>query len=238
MSAGSPQSQPQRVLNVAQIRMVDSIAVREFKMSSLVLMENAGRGCADLIHGLANPSDEMVVLCGPGNNGGDGLVIARHLHARGYRIRLWMVADREKLSPDATANLTIIEHTRIRPNWIGNGQSTHEMEKTWSLFRSDLGSSQMILDALLGTGATGTPRSLMAEAIRLCNQTSVYRIAIDIPTGLDAETGQSADPTFRADATLTLVAEKPGFAKPTAATFLGKIHVLSIGVPPEVFDRL
>lgn len=226
------------VLTVAQIRQVDAIAVLDFGMNSLVLMENAGRGCADFIGSRLNRSSGVVVLCGPGNNGGDGLVIARHLHAMGHRVRLWMVAERGKLSQDADANLRIVELTKISVTWIGDRLSTAELEKAWIQLRSDCESSLVVIDALLGTGATGKPRALMADVLRLVNAASVQRVAIDIPTGLDAETGEPSDPTFQADTTLTFVAKKPGFAESSAAAFLGEVRVLPIGVPPEVFDRI
>ena len=226
------------VLTVAQIRQVDVIAIRDFGMNSLVLMENAGRGCADFIDLRLIRSSDVVVLCGPGNNGGDGLVIARHLHAMGHRVRLWMVAERQKLSQDADTNLKIVEHTKICVGWIGGWLSAPELERAWNQLRSDCQKSQMVIDALLGTGATGQPRPLTAEVLRIANQTPVQRLAIDIPTGLDAETGRPSDPTFQADRTLTFVARKPGFSKSCAIPYLGAVHVFHIGVPPEVFGRL
>ena len=226
------------ILSVAQIRQVDSVAIRDFGMNSLVLMENAGRGCADFINTRLNRTSVVVILCGPGNNGGDGLVIARHLHAMRHRVRLWMVAEQKKLSQDADANLKIIEHTQIRVGWIGGWLSSPELEQALVQLRSDCQKSQMVVDALLGTGATGQPRPLMAEVLRTANETPVQRLAIDIPTGMDAETGQPSDPTFQANNTLTFVAKKPGFSKSSAIPYLGAVHVLPIGVPPEVFGRV
>ena len=238
MSTTTSFTKPLRVLTVAQIRAVDAIAVRDFGMNSLVLMENAGRGCADWIDTKLNRSSDVVVLCGPGNNGGDGLVIARHLHAMGHRLSLWMVAEHGKLSQDAEANLKIVEHTKIRIGWIGDWLSPPELEQAWNRLRSDCANSQMIIDALLGTGATGRPRPLIADILRLANASILQRVAIDIPTGLDAETGQASEPTFHADTTLTFVAKKPGFLESCATAFLGTVHILPIGVPPEVFDRI
>ncbi len=232
-------TRPPSVLTVAQIRQVDAVAVRDFGMNSLVLMENAGRGCADFIDAGLSRSSGIVVLCGPGNNGGDGLVIARHLHAMGHQISLWMIADLEKLSKDAETNLRIVEQTEIRISWIGEGLSTPEMEQARRQLQSDCGSHVVVVDALLGTGATGKPRALMADVLRQVNAAKrLQRVAIDIPTGLDAETGKPSDPTFQADTTLTFVAKKPGFAESSAAAFLGEVRVLPIGVPPEVFDRI
>ena len=238
MSTTTSFTKPLRVLTVAQIRAVDAIAVCDFGMNSLVLMENAGRGCADWIDTKLNRSSDVVVLCGPGNNGGDGLVIARHLHAMGHRLSLWMVAEHGKLSHDAEANLKIVEQTKIRIGWIGDWLSPPELDRAWNQLRTDCTNSQMVIDALLGTGATGRPRPMMADILRLANASMLQRIAIDIPTGLDAETGQPSDPTFHADTTLTFVAKKPGFLESCATAYLGSVHILPIGVPPEVFDRI
>lgn len=238
MSIATSDTKPPCVLTVAQIRAVDAIAVRDFGMNSLVLMENAGRGCADWIDTKLNRSSGVVVLCGPGNNGGDGLVISRHLHAMGHRLSLWMVAEHGKLSQDAEANLKIVEHTKIHIGWIGDWLSPPELDQAWNQLRSDCANSHMVIDALLGTGATGRPRPLMADILRLANASILQRVAIDIPTGLDAETGQPSDPTFQADTTLTFVAKKPGFLQTCATEYLGSVHILPIGVPPEVFDRI
>ena len=238
MSTTTTFTKPLRVLTVAQIRAVDAIAVHDFGMHSLVLMENAGRGCADWIDTKLNRSSDVVVLCGPGNNGGDGLVIARHLHAMGHRLSLWMVAETGKLSQDAEANLKIVEHTKIRIDWIGDWLSPPELDRAWNQLRTDCTNSQMVIDALLGTGATGQPRPMMADILRLANASMLQRIAIDIPTGLNAETGEPSDPTFHADTTLTFVAKKPGFLETCATEYLGTVHILPIGVPLEVFDRI
>ena len=112
------------------------------------------------------------------------------------------------------------------------------MEQAWSQLRSDFGSNLVVVDALLGTGATGKPRALMADVLRLVNAATLQRVAIDIPTGLNAETGEPSDPTFRADNTLTFVAKKPGFGALDAAAYLGDVRVLPIGVPPEVFNSI
>ncbi|HUP79402.1 MAG TPA: NAD(P)H-hydrate epimerase [Pirellula sp.] len=226
------------VLTVAQIRQIDAIAIRDFGMNSLVLMENAGRGCADFINTRLHCTSAVVVLCGPGNNGGDGLVLARHLHAMRHRVRIWMVAEQKKLSQDADANLKIIEHTQIRVGWIGGWLSSPELEQALVQLRSDCQKGQMVVDALLGTGATGQPRPLMAEVLRTANKTPGQRLAIDIPTGMDAETGCPSEPTFLAHITLTFVAKKPGFSKSIAIPNLGVVHVLPIGIPPEVLGRV
>lgn len=217
-----------------QIRRVDQIAVNEFGMLSLVLMENAGRGCADFISSEIFPDRRIVVLCGGGNNGGDGLVIARHLHAMHHEVVVWMIADRSKLSADCQANLAILERTRVRVQWCGPEISPAEIENRLAEMKVVCSQCQVIVDALLGTGATGQPRSPMSQAISIANEAQATRIAIDIPSGLDATSGVASEPTFQAHHTLTFVAMKPGFTNLDAIRWLGELRVLSIGVPPEI----
>ena len=225
------------VLSVEQIRRVDAIAVRDFGMCSLVLMENAGRGCADFIHSRWRELGSILIVCGPGNNGGDGLVIARHLHAMGHAVLVWMIAERKKLSNDTEINLKILEKTRIPIRWF-QASADSPLEHKEIELQTDVNKCTAVVDAMLGTGASGPPRTEMAFAIRILNQAPLVRIAIDIPTGLDAETGIASVPTFRANETLTFVANKPGFLNPSAVCCLGSVHILAIGVPPEVIDRV
>ena len=209
-----------RHLSRAEIRSIDQIAIQRFGMTGLVLMENAGRNAAETIQQLA-PDGDICVLCGKGNNGGDGYVIARHLELMNRVVRIVSCVDLSELSGDAASNQRIAALAQIpiavatEPNGIA----------------SAIGHPHVIVDCLLGTGAYGNPREPIASAIRCSNQLAAIRIAIDIPSGLDCDTGVPADPTFLADHTLTFVAMKTGFTSNVAAPFLGAITVLSIGVP-------
>ncbi len=234
-------------MSVAESRRIDSIAIEEYGMSGLVLMENAGRGAADVLRTMV-PSDALVViLCGPGNNGGDGFVIARHLHAAGYRLAVWLLADPKRLSHDASVNHAILAKTQAASRCLFETRSaaalqaaTDDASTVWlehPLFDSlvdDLNQAQVIVDAMLGSGSVGAPRQPMGLAIELANRSIGHRVAIDIPSGFDADTGHCFDRVFRADRTLTFVASKIGFASPNARQAVGDVTVLPIGVPPEV----
>jgi NAD(P)H-hydrate epimerase len=253
-------------MTVDQLRSVDAIATRDFGMHSLVLMENAGRGAADHIARFAASGAVIVILCGTGNNGGDGLVIARHLHGAQFQVRVWMIGSPDKLSEDAAANYRILERTSVPCTWL-TGQPEFSFDSDVNILenvilenvtednlpvaskdligmhpiemqaRDALESADVIVDAMLGTGARGEPRGWMAHLITIANRCRALRFAIDIPTGLDADLGQHGANVFRADETLTFVAPKLGFAQPAAIPVVGKLTVLPIGVPPEVLAR-
>lgn len=232
-------------LSVDRLRRIDAIAIDDFGISSLVLMENAGRGAADRIATLAPPDGRIVILCGTGNNGGDGLVIARHLHAGDYPVSVWMLGAREKLTPDTNTNYGILAKTSVPCRWVEDGDPSQRLDpgypgsvQTLKDLQASLQSAAVIVDAMLGTGARGEPRGRMAQTIHGANNASAIRIAIDIPTGLEADTGTMAETTWLADHTLTLVAPKLCFSLDQAQRCLGTITVLPIGIPPEVLARV
>lgn len=214
-----------RILSVKQIREVDRIAVDEFGMHSLVLMENAARGC---VHWLADRFERprTTILCGVGNNGGDGLAIARHLRVFGWQCTVLLCGDRGRLTPDAASNLATLVHEDASCDLR---QITTSDDIQSANVRAGLIGSELILDCLLGTGAKGAPRSPMDRLIRIANGTSAQRIAIDVPTGVDAESGGVAGEAFSPTATLTFVAMKPAMANPSE--LFGELCVLPIGIP-------
>ncbi len=209
-----------------QVRRVDQVAIERIGVPGLVLMENAGRGCTDALEGwgIAGP---VLICCGKGNNGGDGFVIARHLHVRGYTPRVIVAGTEADLHGDAMTNCQILRRLPIELHFLG---STPPTAATEGLFDQ----ADWIVDALLGTGARGNPRSPCDAIIQRANAAPGRKLAIDLPSGLDCDTGQPGRPTFRADHTCTLVAAKVGFREPTAATYLGQVHVVDIGVPPAI----
>jgi NAD(P)H-hydrate epimerase len=209
-----------RILTVEQIRQVDRVAVERYHMNSLVLMENAALGC------------NAVILCGRGNNGGDGLAIARHLRVLGWTCRVAVLGPAEKMSADARANLEVLIAGGGRDLLQWNESQQASKLKVW------IASADIIVDAMLGTGAAGEPKAPLDTWIGLANQADAQRIAIDIPTGWDATTGVLSNNTFKADATLTFVARKPAMSQPSAVNNLGEIVVLPIGIPVEQIEEL
>ena len=216
-------------LTRAQVREVDRRAIEQYGISGLVLMENAGRGCADKLCQLG-VSGPVVICCGRGNNAGDGFVIARHLDLRGREVRVLLFCDPSDLRGDAAANFSILAKCDVPVNVVSAWEET-----SWE---SELADAQWIVDALLGTGSRGHPRPPLDRVIQHLNQQQALRLAVDLPSGLDCDTGEPAPATFRADHTCTFVAPKIGFSSPSAAEFLGRVHVLDIGAPRKLIDEV
>src|SRR4051794_8564559 len=209
---------PIRPLSRAEVREVDRRAIDQFGISGLVLMENAGRGCVDLLSRL-RCRGPVVLVCGKGNNAGDGFVIARHLDLRGVPVKVVLLSPADALRGDAAANYAILKRSRLSIVDLSGHFSTDALQR-------ELAGSEWIVDALLGTGATGSPRPPWDAAIRQMNAADCKRLAVDLPSGLDCDTGEPAEPTCRADHTCTFVAPKIGFSNPHALAYLGQVHVL------------
>ena len=215
-------------LNRQQSRQVDRLAMEQYGMVGLVLMENAGRGVADRLcaEGIAGP---VAICCGRGNNAGDGLVIARHLDLRGHDVRVLFWSDPAELTGDAAANLAILQKTDV---------PIEVLDDDGSRLAGQLSGAAWIVDALLGTGARGEPRPPLDRVIDRLNASAVPILAVDLPSGLDCDTGQAAAHTIRAAVTCTFVAAKPGFFAPGAEQYTGRLHVLDIGVPRKLVQQM
>jgi NAD(P)H-hydrate epimerase len=214
-------------LSVQQIRELDILAIEHVGIPGVVLMENAGRGCAQFIYAtlIAPEASHVLILCGPGNNGGDGFVIARHLRNAGVSVDVALAAAPEKSAGDAGINLAILRRMGL--------PLLHAFEDDGlEAVRQAASRADVIVDALLGTGSSGAPRKAMAKMIEYANTAPrARRIAIDIPSGLDAETGAVHEPCFRAAATITMLAPKLGFSTPAGREVLGRVIAVDIGTP-------
>lgn len=214
-----------------EIRALDRIAIERIGVPGLVLMENAGRSVAEFVWRLlANPgAQRVVVLCGPGNNGGDGFVAARHLRNAGVPVTLVLAIAPDRYRGDAEANLRTCERLGHTPTDATQPDGLRQA-------RDAVRAAHVVVDALLGTGARGAPRGVVADLIRVANEASATRVAIDLPSGLDGDSGVAGDPCFRADATIALVAPKAGFDAPSAKPVLGRVIVAGIGVPRDLMS--
>jgi len=215
-----------------QSRQLDRRAIDEYGIPGLVLMENAGRGTVDVLErlGIAGP---VVILCGKGNNAGDGFVIARHLEIRGHACKVILLFPPSELTGDAATNFAILEKTNVP---IVENFDVQTRGTDW-INRAACG-ADWIIDAMLGTGARGEPREPIASVIDWMNAQPARKLAVDVPSGLDCDTGEPANHTVRADHTCTLAAMKVGFTKTSAQSFLGVVQVCDIGVPPSLVEQL
>jgi NAD(P)H-hydrate epimerase len=214
-----------RSLTRDEVRDVDRRAIEQLGLPGIVLMENAGRGAAELLIGLGIDGP-VIVAAGKGNNGGDGFVIARHLENHGYEVRVLLFADPHELMGDALTNYRVLSAagTPIR-------ECAGVDAGAW---KDDLSRSSWIVDALLGTGMRGAVREPFGGVIDEINASGRRVLAVDLPSGLDCDTGQPLGACVRAAHTATFVAPKRGFDAPEAATYTGQVHVIDIGVPPSL----
>jgi len=215
-----------------QIRAIDRCAIETLGVPGVVLMENAGRQTADAVAGLlGGPAGRSVaVVAGSGNNAGDGFVIARHLHLRGAKVATFLLAEPDKLTPDAATNLAILSGLGhdLRPV---AGEELGELSAALAQFDA-------VVDAIGGTGIRGALRGVPAAAVEQINAAARPVVAVDIPTGLDCDTGEAAGPVVRAALTVTFVARKKGFDAPGAAEYTGEVRVADIGVPAGVVAEI
>lgn len=229
-------------LTRAQAREVDRIAIKELHIPGVVLMENAGRSVADVTLELLRDRNKggvigavADVLCGGGNNGGDGYVIARHLHNAGVNVTAWACSNGASLTGDCAVNHTIADRMLLVRPLLTAADLTH-----WPMTGR---SPVVVVDALLGTGFSGPLRGHVASVIRRCNevrQAGAAVVAVDLPSGLDCDTGRPGEDglAIEADVTVTFMAEKAGFSSPQAGHFLGRVVVGSIGAPLWLLDRV
>ncbi len=209
-----------------QARELDRRAVDEYGMASVMLMENAGRGTADLLCRLGI-AGRVVICCGRGNNGGDGFVVARHLDLRGYDVRVLAFDDPVTLAGDAALNYHVLAHSDV-PMWRLEPDD----------LPPELSAAAWVVDALLGTGAKGEPRPPYDRVIETINASGRAILAVDVPSGLDCESGAAARHTIRAAHTATFVANKTGFDTPDARDHTGMVHVLDIGAPRKLVEEI
>ena len=209
-------------LTVTEMREVDRLMIEEFAISLEQMMENAGRNLAVLArHQLGGnvSGRRLLVLAGPGGNGGGGLVAARHLMVAGALVSVTLAAPLEGLAPVTRKQYDAL--TRLGLN--AGGESADP---------------DLLLDALLGYGQTGPPNGTVAALIRRATATATPVLALDVPSGLELETGRLHEPHVRATATLTLALPKEGLRAGDAADVVGDLFLADISVPPAVYERL
>ncbi|MGC1658549.1 MAG: NAD(P)H-hydrate dehydratase [Candidatus Acidiferrales bacterium] len=224
-----------KILTAAEMRQVDRLSTERFSIASLTLMENAGKSAAEFIRARFSNLERrsILVLCGKGNNGGDGFVVARHLVEMGARPVVFLFAEIGDLHGDAALSRKRLENLALDFRVIRDVSD-------WRAWKPPLASAEVIVDALLGTGIRGPVDGLLAEAIADVNRhaldTSV--VAVDIPSGLDADSGAVHGAAVVADYTVTFTAPKIGMFLGLAAHYVGRLMVRDIGSPRELVESV
>lgn len=247
-----------RPLSREEVRRLDTLAAAELQLPTLVLMENAGRGAAGWLAELVgaitpmaggrpfSPSHSpsrlvpgsahapalprVLILCGPGNNGGDGGVVARHLDAWGFPVRVIWFSRHHQIRGDAGTQWSILQKSGVNQSaWFD--EHAADMEPDTSRLDAALAETDWLVDGLLGTGLSRPVEGPLHRVIEAMNGSGKPIFALDLPSGLDADTGQPLGVAARACATATFVAPKLGFSAPGAADYTGAVAIIDIGLP-------
>lgn len=204
-----------------QMREVDRVAMEDFGLGVLQMMENAGRNLAQEVWDLLGSDvGEVAILAGSGGNGGGGLCCARHLHNRGFRVQVLLTKDPTALKGPARNQMEILRAAGVEA--VDFSQAEDVIRRAW-----------VVVDAIVGYSLRGAPRGRAGELIDLCNRYAARTLSLDLPSGLDATTGDTPGVAVRPDRTLTLALPKTGLAHAS-----GELRLADIGIPPQVFERI
>src|SRR5580765_7603263 len=222
-----------RVLNASQMRDADRRAIDEVGLPSLVLMENAGRQTVAAMEAMYTDLGErhVGVLCGRGNNGGDGFVVARTLAQRGVDVSVFLIGRVAEVRGDARTNLEILGRLGLNVVEVDDSQA-------WELHFSEIGDCTLIVDAIFGTGLNAPVSGFIESVVTDVNASGIPVVAIDLPSGLSADSPDPIGPSIEAGLTVTLAAPKLPLVLPPAETRAGDIVIADIGIPGDVIESV
>lgn len=222
-----------RIISGSDMKNLDTWAVKERGLPTLILMENAGRAAAqkgiELLVGTKDPS--VVVLVGKGNNGGDGLAAARHLYQAGIDVKLFLLNHPDNFQASALKNWELIEGLNIKWHLLDD-------ENSFYLLKLSLNQCHLIIDCIFGTGFKGNPSENVARVINIANESTCRILSVDIPSGLDADTGHVGSPCIMAHNTITFAWIKRGAVLYPGRKYTGELEVKDISLPYEVLEIL
>lgn len=213
---------------------MDKATIEEVKIPGIVLMENAGREVADVVVYLwkqsKNYTKKVSIICGKGNNGGDGFVAARHLINNGFDVNVMLLASADEVKGDAKVNLNILKNINADIKYILNKDDIKDIS-------AKCRDSFVIIDAILGTGLKGNVRGIASTAISVINRLNVPVLAVDIPSGVCGNTGKILGKAVKAHTTVTMALPKLGLTLYPGAAYVGKLIIGDIGMPDVIKDK-
>jgi NAD(P)H-hydrate epimerase len=219
-----------RVVTAAEMRTLDQTAINTYDIPGIVLMENAGLQVVKLLQNILNgvTGKEIAIFVGKGNNGGDGMVVARHLFNRGAKVKVGLLVPPEEMSGDAGVNMRV---------WQNMGQPVSFLFKEEELACFLTVNTALIVDAIFGTGFKGKALGVPAGCIEVINAGGKPVVAVDIPSGLEADTGQVHGPCVKAAHTVTFALPKLGLVLDPGINYTGKLHVVDISIPSFLLEK-
>jgi NAD(P)H-hydrate epimerase len=220
-----------KIVTAEQMRKIDDAAINTLHIPGLLLMENAGIQVANCVMELIPKLTELRVgvFVGKGNNGGDGLVVARQLHSRGIPVTVFLLAEESEYKGDAKINLEALKHLKVKIL-----TTPDEVSLRRNKIRID--HLSLMVDAVLGTGSKPPVEGVYKQAVEMMNNARGFRVAVDIPTGLNADSGEIVGNHLEADMTVTFGLPKLGLLSYPAADFVGDLRIVNIGFPPELLE--
>lgn len=219
------------ILTPKEMIEADKQAIEEFGIPSAILMENAARSASEFIDNIAKnshlKSNRVLIICGSGNNGGDGFALARHLYNLNYNVKVYKFGNIDKMSEETKTNLMIIKNLGLS---IENMDTMTDVEKLQNNY-------DVIIDSMIGIGGSENLRGILPTILRRINTFDGIKIAIDVPTGMNAKNGYTSPDCFKADHTITMFAEKAGFHRNAGMKYPGKIHIAYLGINQEIVEK-
>lgn len=210
-----------RAVTALEMQELDRRAIEVFGIPSIVLMENAGRGVSEVALRMLNPASgkRIAIFCGTGNNGGDGFVAGRYLAKKGLQLNVYIVGEKSRIKADAGINLNIMEKMGIIAQEIAVPVDIE---------------ADLVIDAIFGTGFKGKVKDPAASIISYLNKSDIPVLSVDVPSGLDADTGEALPEAVRARKTVTMQFPKKGFYIGKGPEYVGEVITVDIGIPCEV----
>ncbi|MDD5504078.1 MAG: NAD(P)H-hydrate epimerase [Candidatus Omnitrophica bacterium] len=221
---------PKKLLTKSQARAIDKKTINTYGIPAAILMENAGVAIAAAVFDIIQKSDKnkgavsVCIFCGKGNNGGDGLVCARYLLSAGYDVNIYLMCQKAQVRGISYFNLLALKRINRNIHEILTSRDINTLKKP--------AHSDIIIDAVFGTGFNGKAEGIYKDVITLINKSPAYTISADIPSGLDADSGKKRAEAVKADMTVTMGLAKKGFYQNDGPGLCGDIRIADIGLRP------